>query len=479
VLLLCSSFFALYHSNTAYISDEVWSIQTASLNFSSELATLKADVHPPLYFQILHCWMRLFGTGERAVRSLSGLFYLLSVFAVFGVGRELYGRKTALLCAVLYASSPLAIVAAQFARMYALLSLLSILSTWLYLQFSIKPRDSALPVALYIAVNILGTFTHIAFFFLLFGQIVFHGIFYRRKRMKRFVLAIALSLFPYLFLWAPILLGQIGNSREGIAWVKKPGLSMLPDLLLLFGGVFWLIIPVLLFVWWRTGFHSLRSFTNLRITSPWLWLLGITILTPLLISEVKPVFNTRLAIVGLHFFSLTIGALIGRATNYFLPLLLILLTAFGMFVHFPGPSTCDNRAMSAYLSQTTNDGDVVIFTSLTRLPIDYYLAQAPTSRKLFETSFPAEIDQHPGYEGRINDPGRKEALEHEGQLLIEKIGGMQSGGWGGQVFLFHGRYPQIDSIVEERLRQRFKLMNTHGVRCGEDSAYFEEVSVYK
>jgi 4-amino-4-deoxy-L-arabinose transferase-like glycosyltransferase len=478
-LLLCSSFFALYHSNNAYIADEVWSIQTASLNFSSELATLKADVHPPLYFQILHWWIRLFGTGERAVRSLSGLFYLLSVFAVYGLGRELYGRKTALLCAALYASSPLAIIAAQFARMYALLSLLSILSSWLYLQFSIKPRDSRVFFALYIAVNILGTFTHIAFFFLLFGQIVFHFIFYRRKRMKRFVLAIALSLLPYLFLWAPILLGQIGNSREGIAWVKKPGLSMLPDLLFLFGGVFWLIIPVLLFVWWRTGFHSLRTFTQLSITSPSLWLLGITISTPLLISEVRPIFNTRLAIVGLHFFSLTIGALIGRATNYFLPLLLVLLTAFGMFVHFPGASVCDDRAMAAYLGRTVKAGDVVIFTSLTRLPIDYYLERTARTKKLFETSFPAEIDSHPGYEGNMGDLDHRAALQREAQSLIDKIVTIQSPDGMRRIFFFHGFRPEIDMILEQRLRERFQLLPDQGVQCGEVSTYFQEVSVYK
>jgi mannosyltransferase len=222
LLLLCSSFFALYTSNTAYTSDEVWSIKTAGLNYRSEIAALKADVHPPLYFLILHSWMRAFGTGERTVRCLSGLFYILSVFAVFGIARELYGTKTGVLCAAVYLSSPLAILSAQFARMYSLLSLLSILSTWLYLQFSIKPRDSRLLFALYIIVNVLGTFTHVAFFFLLFAQLVVYLLFYRDVRIKRFMLASALSLLPYLFLWAPTLLGQIANSGEGVAWVKKP-----------------------------------------------------------------------------------------------------------------------------------------------------------------------------------------------------------------------------------------------------------------
>jgi len=478
LLLLCSSFLALYNSNSAYTSDEVWSVKTASLNYSAEIAALKADVHPPLYFLILHSWMRLFGTGERTVRSLSGVFYILSVFAVFGIGRELYGTKTALLCAAIYLSSPLAILAAQFARMYSLLSLLAILSTWLYLQFSNKPRDSHLQFALYIVVNVLGAFTHIAFFFLLFAQIFVHFLFYRQVRMKRFALAIVLSLVPYLFLWGPILLAQIAISGESAAWVKKPGLSMLGDLLFNYGGAFWLVVPLLLYLWWRRGSESSAE-SELRITKLPLWLLAITLLTPLLISEVKPIFNSRLAIVGLHLFALAVGVLAGRGAGFLLPLAVIALTITFLIMVHPASSVCDNREMSAYLSQTASDGDVVIFTSLTRLPIDYYLERTPTNRKLFETSFPAEIDRHPGYEGSIRDPARKAALEREAQSLIDQIGAMQSSEHTKRIFFFHGFHPEIDAIVEQQLRERFELLPGQGVQCGEVSPYFKEVSIYR
>jgi hypothetical protein len=117
----------------------------------------------------------------------------------------------------------------------------------------------------------------------------------------------------------------------------------------------------------------------------------------------------------------------------------------------------------------------VIFTSLTRLPIDYYLDRSPTKRNLFETSFPAEIDSHPGYEGRITDPGREAALEREAQELVEKITRMQFG----QIFFIHGRNPEIDAIVEQQLRKRFELLNGQGMQCAEASPYFKEVSVYR
>ena len=475
LLLLCSSVFALYKSNSAYTSDEVWSVQAASLDYSSLMETLKADVHPPLYYQFLYVWVRIFGTSERAVRSMSGLFYVLSVFGVYGIGRTLYGHKTALLCAVIYLSSPLAILSAQFARMYALLSLLSILSTWLYLQFAVKPHDSWLRFAAFIVVNILGTFTHIAFFFVLFAQGVYHLLFVRRTRLIKLAIAMAISLVPYVLLWAPVLLRQMSQSNEGIAWVSKPGLSTIGELILLYGGVLWILVPVLLYLWWRSGFEPLRRFSQLRITRFPVWLLAFAILTPLLISQAKPIFNSRLAIIGVHLFALTAGAIIGNKSNQYLPLALVLLTVVGLGAFHPPDTTCDSRSMANYLSRTTNDGDVVIFTSLTRLPIDYYLKQAPTTKQLFETSFPAEIDKHPGYEGRITDPNRKPALEQESRELVERIANKSAGK---RIYFFRGAHPEIDRILENALLERFELVPGEGVKC-ELSPYFKEIFVYR
>lgn len=441
------------------------------------MEVLKADVHPPLYYQFLYVWIRLFGTGERAVRSLSGLFYLLSVFAVFGLGRALYGNRTALLCAAIYLASPLAILSAQFARMYALLSLLSILSTWLYIQFSIKQNHSHLLLAGYVLVNSLGTFTHIAFFFVLFAQIVFHLLFFRRARIGAFASAVGLSLVPYMFLWAPVFIRQVGKS-ENIAWVSKPDLAMAGEVVFLYGGVLWLLIPVLVYLWWRNGFEPLSRFSQLRETSLPLWLLAISILTPLLISLVKPIFNSRLAIIGLHFFALTMGAIVGRRANSFLSFLLVVITAVGLVILHPGVTNCDNRAMATYLSQRASNGDVVIFTSLTRLPIDYYLEQSPIKKDLFETSFPSEIDKHPGFEGNITDPSRRAAIEREGKELVEALANTRPQNATRRIFFFHGAHPSIDSIVEKSLRERFELLPSEGVKC-ELSQYFKEVSVYR
>jgi Dolichyl-phosphate-mannose-protein mannosyltransferase len=477
-LLLFSLFFAFYHSNSAYTSDEVWSIKAASLDYQSEMEVLKADVHPPLYYQILHFWIRIFGRGERAVRILSALFYILSVVAVYGLGRELYGDRAALICAAIYLASPLTILASQFARMYSLLSLLSILSTWLYLQFSRKHSKHWLLAVTFVIANVLGTFTHIAFFFILFAEIIFHLI-VRRRAIKVFLLVMACSVLPYIVFWAPVLLRQVNQSKEGLAWVPKPSLTTIVELFMLYGGAFWLLVPALIYVWWRTGLQPFRVFSTLDRKALPLWMLTITLLTPLLTSLVKPIFNARLAIIGVHLFALTAAAVIGRRATCGSALGLASLTLVGLFFLHPSSAPCDNRAVASYLSQMTNDGDVVIFTGLTRLPIDFYLRQVGGGRKLTETSFPAEIDKHPGYEGRITDPSRKNSNEREAQALVNMLTQMRSGNEGLRIFVFRGLHGEIDSMIDEALRKHFTPIPDQRFKCVESSPYFNEISVYR
>ena len=439
------------------------------------ISALKDDVHPPFYFQLLDVWVSLFGQHERAVRSLSGLFYILAILALYCLARELYEDELALLCAALFACSPLAILSAQFARMYALLSLLSIVSTWLYVQFWIKDRTNAWRFVAFVIINVLGTFTHIAFFFALFGQIVFHVV-YQRTRFKKFVVAACLSVIPYLVFWTPVLRHQLEVAAIGLVWVKKLSFSMLWDVLFLYGGVLWLVLPVLLFVSWRRG---IRLWGVIKSQQLPLLMLAFTIIPPLLISVVRPVFNSRLAMVGLHLFALGVAPFFRQITGkYVLPLVLILLTGSFLVAVRPAAEACDNRSLSTYLIQNTRDNDVVIFTSLTRMPIDYYLGQSG-SRKLFETSFPGEIDKHPGYEGRARDSSRRTELEVEARELMAKIRVMRSANAGLRVFYLHGLHPEIDEFLVKELNKEFTLLSDQQVHCTEGSPYLKTISVYR
>lgn len=94
------------------------------------------DIHPPLYYYLLHYWMLAFGSGEIAVRALSALIGIGLVWVTFLVGRRLFGYPTALVAALFAAISPLQIQYSQETRMYALAALLAALSMYALVRAS-------------------------------------------------------------------------------------------------------------------------------------------------------------------------------------------------------------------------------------------------------------------------------------------------------------------------------------------------------
>ena len=69
-------------------ADEVLSVNIAKLPFDRLVPALRHDGAPPLYYLLLHGWMRVFGSGTSAVRSLSGLAGVLTLIPMWCIGRR-------------------------------------------------------------------------------------------------------------------------------------------------------------------------------------------------------------------------------------------------------------------------------------------------------------------------------------------------------------------------------------------------------
>ena len=81
------------------------------------------DVHPPLYFMLLHGWIALFGDGIFSIRSLSALPGIATVALGVWLVDLLATRRAALLAGILLALLPTAVRYSQEVRMYSLLGL--------------------------------------------------------------------------------------------------------------------------------------------------------------------------------------------------------------------------------------------------------------------------------------------------------------------------------------------------------------------
>ncbi|HEV3226983.1 MAG TPA: glycosyltransferase family 39 protein [Acidimicrobiales bacterium] len=104
--------------------DEALSVDIARLPLGDIPAALRHDGHPPLYYFLLHGWIALFGQGDVAVRSLSGVFSVAAIPLAWFAGRRVGGRMTAWAFVALLAVSPFAIRYGTETRMYSLVMLL-------------------------------------------------------------------------------------------------------------------------------------------------------------------------------------------------------------------------------------------------------------------------------------------------------------------------------------------------------------------
>src|SRR5262249_40676032 len=128
ILLAAATLIALPGMNSAFTSDEVWSLHAAGGSHARLLPLLPAHIPSPLFYELLSGWTRVFGQSEIAVRALSVSLLLVGVWFLYRWASRILGADKAAIAAAVYFASPLIIVVARLGRMYTLLSLVSILS---------------------------------------------------------------------------------------------------------------------------------------------------------------------------------------------------------------------------------------------------------------------------------------------------------------------------------------------------------------
>ena len=109
-------------------NDEGTSVATAALSLEAIGRAAAADIHPPLYYVLLHFWMPLAGQTEFALRFLSVIAGVLVVAVTYQIGRGLIDRRVAVLGALLIALAPFQVYYSQEARMYIWVTLWSAVS---------------------------------------------------------------------------------------------------------------------------------------------------------------------------------------------------------------------------------------------------------------------------------------------------------------------------------------------------------------
>jgi len=171
------------------------------------------DFNPPLYYLLLHYWMRLFGNSEIAIRSLSMVFYWATAYMAFLFLMHVFKLSLgkSLVYLTVFLLNPLMTYYAFEARMYTLFTFLAVLSFYAYERNHKK---------LFLFSTILGLYTHYFMIFIVFSQLI-HTILVNRTRQfhvrvyqKFFIVFVAFA--PWIFF-----LFQQKNIFVESFWIEK------------------------------------------------------------------------------------------------------------------------------------------------------------------------------------------------------------------------------------------------------------------
>ncbi len=527
---------ALLNINRSIRADDVWSFQTALLPLPELLKAVRADVHPPLYFLLLHPWVHWLGPNELAGRLLSVLFHLAATLVVYALGLRLAaaqpqahrsvpgdrradapvlagspdpaspasqsgqrdqvsavmpGRTSsgsareddavrgsqrwltrssfALLCSAIYALAPLAVLSAELIRMYSLAGLLSAAAIWFWLVAATGEARTRHWIGLVLVIA-LGSFTHIWMLCLTCGLAV-AAVVHFRPLSRKLLAAIAAALLPFTFVWLPVLAAQVSNSGESAAWLKPPSFQTLGEMVFLHCGV----VLLFLFLFLLPQF---RRRAPLAAVPAWtVTLYAATLLPPLLISFWKPFFFARFTIVALPALAIVLGCLLSRIRPAPLAVSISAL-ALVFFVGSKASSPkCDARCAAEALNGQAAAGDAIVFGSLSRPPVDYYLQRSFNrergERILHKQSFPLAIDAHPGYEGAHLRAVDLSPLRNEARAAVDSF--VQNGIR--RVYFLAGYRRHIDALFIDALKPHFRPLPSL-LKCDRGD-YFTEILVFE
>lgn len=206
----------LIHSPLLYFIQSLWRDEAFSILVAERpLAAVlgKLTFEPPVYYILLHFWMKIFGESEIAVRSLSLLGFTLATVIIVYLSEKLFKKHwLSLFLPLFFFLNPMLLYYAFEVRTYGWYIFFAVLSMYSYLEKRFL---------LYIVSGVLGFYNHTFFGTILFVEILHWLILNHQKLLKpkllikeplvRSTLAVGFFILPWLLKIAASA-GQLKNS---------------------------------------------------------------------------------------------------------------------------------------------------------------------------------------------------------------------------------------------------------------------------
>lgn len=190
--------------------DEAFSYFMAKKSVFEIILSTAKDFSPPLYYLVLHYWMKVFGSTEIALRSLSLVFFWGTIYVAFLFLNDIFKikLKKSFFYLIFFIINPLLLYYAFEARMYTMFAFFASLSYYAFFKKDYR---------LYLFSAIAGLFTQYYMLLVIFSQLFYLII--NKKRVESFKKnTIYISLFVFLP-WFVYFLTQ--NGFPNSFWISK------------------------------------------------------------------------------------------------------------------------------------------------------------------------------------------------------------------------------------------------------------------
>ncbi|MDT4966683.1 MAG: mannosyltransferase [Acidobacteriota bacterium] len=453
--------------------DEAFTIQITHGSLSSIVEETSKDVHPPLYYFVFHYWLELFGDSEFASRLLSVLLGVLAILAMYKLAALMFDRTMGLFAALLLALSPFHIEFSQEARMYTMLTLLTLLSMY-FLTRMLAEKPGRVALAGYVISSALMMYTHVYSLFIIAAQnlFVFSLVFLSRDTFRRIWKRwlIAQATLAVLFIpWLSVLMQQVSRVQKGF-WIPRLPATALVDTLFTFAGsrhlalIFFPLAAVAIFVGLRGRGRPEKAALDERTSNELsgrlktylllLWLI-CPVVFPFVISQVSsPIFLPKYTIpASLAFLILVTRGLVSVRFHQLQMALMLLIMGFSIV------------ALRGYYATTRKDAwrDVVAgFTKLAK-PNDLVLFNQQSGQSPFD------------YYARRSDLIEKPFPDYHSELRIDNIAELIKPLVDGQdrVWLVLSHQGVLTPLIPEQLKQWYTV-TVHRIDPGVETYLFEK-----
>jgi len=435
--------------------DEGVSLYLANLSIPSLIAHTAGDIHPPLYYILLHLWLTAVGNSQFAAAFFSLFFGILLIPATFLVARRLLGRDVALLAALLITFSPYQLWYSQEIRMYTLGALLGLLS-FHFMLGSTTESSHFISWPGYIICSALGLYTLYYFsFLLLFENLAVVALWLRRRsangpNIKAWIAAQVSVVVLYLP-WLPVAVRQatqppvppwrsftslgtvLAESWAALSLGQSVTVGTVVPVLLLIGVVY------AVGAFWKEGGRPAS-----------LLLLGYTfvpVLVIYLVSLYTPLYHVRYVFLYAPAFSIVLArglALLQRSARTLGALVFIIIVFYSLrsaqaYFYDSAYAPDDHLAAVTYIEKNVRPGDAVLINAGYVYPTFLYYYKGDIA-----------------WRGRLVDYALQSVPSKPGLVVLQtgSIGGRASLGWGSPTSDFYATTEAETAAALDAVAQR-------------------------